>query len=93
MKATDITLSFFRQRLESKEQLVIREEHRGFVVYDTKRNDTGNRFHTLDDAQRYIKDRTTTPIVADEGMFSPMDAIKILELKAADMINIKLLFL
>ncbi len=39
---------------------------------------------------KYIKDRTTTPIVADEGMFSPMDAIKILELKAADMINIKL---
>jgi L-alanine-DL-glutamate epimerase-like enolase superfamily enzyme len=39
---------------------------------------------------KYIKERTTTPIVADESMFSPMDAIKILENKAADMINIKL---
>ncbi len=39
---------------------------------------------------RYIKNRTSTPIVADESMFSPKDAIKILETKSADMINIKL---
>ena len=42
------------------------------------------------DGLKYIKERTSTPIVADESMFSPRDAIEILEKKAADMINIKL---
>jgi len=42
------------------------------------------------DGLRYIKKRTSIPIVADESIFSPKDAIKILETKSADMINIKL---
>lgn len=42
------------------------------------------------DGLKYIKQRTSTPIVADESMFSPKDAIEILEKEAADMINIKL---
>ncbi len=42
------------------------------------------------DGLRYIKERTSIPILADESVFSPKDAIKLLELSAADMINIKL---
>lgn len=39
---------------------------------------------------KYIKERTSIPIVADESMFSPQDCIEILESQSADMINIKL---
>ncbi|MCF6172765.1 MAG: dipeptide epimerase [Campylobacteraceae bacterium] len=39
---------------------------------------------------KYIKTRTSIPILADESVFSPMDAIKILEEGAVDFINIKL---
>ena len=39
---------------------------------------------------KYIKDRTSISIVADESMFSPKDAIKILEKQAVDIVNIKL---
>ncbi len=39
---------------------------------------------------KYIKHRTSIPILADESVFSPMDAIKILEEEAVDFINIKL---
>ncbi len=39
---------------------------------------------------KYIRDRTTIPILADESIFSPKQAIEILELEACDYINIKL---
>jgi o-succinylbenzoate synthase len=39
---------------------------------------------------KYIKNRTTIPLLADESVFSAMDAIKILEAKAVDFVNIKL---
>ncbi|MFK5882658.1 MAG: dipeptide epimerase [Sulfurospirillum sp.] len=38
----------------------------------------------------YIKERTSIPILADESVFSPLDAINILEKKAVDFVNIKL---
>jgi o-succinylbenzoate synthase len=40
---------------------------------------------------KYITGHTLTPILADESVFGPMDAVKILEEHAADMINIKLM--
>ncbi|WP_134703913.1 dipeptide epimerase [Ammoniphilus sp. YIM 78166] len=40
---------------------------------------------------KWITDRVDTPILADESMFSPRDALKILEMRAADLINIKLM--
>ncbi len=39
---------------------------------------------------RYIKERTSIPVLADETVFSPMDAINILEKEAVDFVNIKL---
>ncbi len=37
-----------------------------------------------------IKERSTTPILADESIFSPEDARVLLEMQAVDLINIKL---
>ena len=39
---------------------------------------------------KYIKERTSIPVMADESVFSPMDAIKVLEAEAVDIVNIKL---
>ncbi|MBM7579151.1 dipeptide epimerase [Jeotgalibacillus terrae] len=40
---------------------------------------------------KYVTDHTYTPIMADESVFSPQDAIRVLEMRAADLINIKLM--
>ncbi|WP_343843663.1 dipeptide epimerase [Salinibacillus aidingensis] len=40
---------------------------------------------------KYIRDRVTTPIMADESVFSPADAFRLLEMEAVDMLNIKLM--
>lgn len=40
---------------------------------------------------KYVTDHTMTPIMADESIFSPRDAIRVLQLRAADLINIKLM--
>lgn len=40
---------------------------------------------------KYITDHTTTPIMADEAVFSVHDARRVLEMGAADLINIKLM--
>ena len=39
----------------------------------------------------YVTKYANVPVLADESVFSPEDAFKILEMKAADLINIKLL--
>ncbi len=39
---------------------------------------------------RYIKERTLTPLLADESVFSAKQAIELLEMDACDLINIKL---
>lgn len=43
------------------------------------------------DGMKEIRDRVSTTIVADESMFSPRDAYRIINEEAADMINIKLM--
>lgn len=40
---------------------------------------------------KFVTDHTMTPIMADESIFSPADARRVLELRAADLINIKLM--
>ncbi|GAA0605155.1 L-Ala-D/L-Glu epimerase [Virgibacillus siamensis] len=40
---------------------------------------------------KYVTDNTATPIMADESVFSPDDAKRLLEMHAADLINIKLM--
>jgi L-alanine-DL-glutamate epimerase-like enolase superfamily enzyme len=43
------------------------------------------------DGLRYVTQRTSTPILADEAVFTPRDAVEIIRTGAADMINIKLM--
>jgi len=40
---------------------------------------------------KYVTDNVSTLILADEAVFSTMDAIRIMEMRAADLINIKLM--
>ncbi len=40
---------------------------------------------------KYVTDNVSIPVLADESIHSPMDAIKVIEMGAADLINIKLM--
>lgn len=40
---------------------------------------------------RYIRQRVRTPLLADEAVFSPEDAVRLIQAGAADLINIKLM--
>ncbi len=43
------------------------------------------------DGMKYVTERVHTPILADESVFSPEDAIRLIQERAADLINIKLM--
>ncbi|MGN0482654.1 MAG: dipeptide epimerase [Lachnospiraceae bacterium] len=43
------------------------------------------------EGMRFVTSHTATTILADESVFSPMDAIRLFEMQAADMVNIKLM--
>lgn len=40
---------------------------------------------------RYVTERVHTPIMADESVFGPMEVVELIRLRAADIINIKLM--
>lgn len=40
---------------------------------------------------KYVTERSYVPVLADESVFSPLDAMKIIQSRAADLINIKLM--
>lgn len=40
---------------------------------------------------KYVTDNVSVPVVADESVFSPIDAINIIQNRVADMVNIKLM--
>lgn len=40
---------------------------------------------------KFVSSRVETPVLADESVFSPMDAIRLMEEHAADLLNIKLM--
>jgi len=40
---------------------------------------------------KFVTDHVSIPVVADESAFSPQDVFKIIQMRAADMINIKLM--
>ncbi len=42
------------------------------------------------DGMRYVTERVTTPVMADESTFGPKEVIDIIRMRAADIINIKL---
>lgn len=43
------------------------------------------------DGMAYVRDKTGFTIIADEGVFSPIDAVKLVKKDACDMMNIKLM--
>lgn len=43
------------------------------------------------DGLKFVTDNVSIPVLADESIFSPMDALNILQRRAADLINIKLM--
>ncbi|HSH37089.1 dipeptide epimerase [Schnuerera sp.] len=43
------------------------------------------------DGLKYVTQNVITPILADESCFSPLDALNIIQNRAADMVNIKLM--
>ena len=43
------------------------------------------------DGLQYVTERSDVPVLADESVFSPQDALTILTRRAADLINIKLM--
>ncbi|MDO5559807.1 MAG: dipeptide epimerase [Oscillospiraceae bacterium] len=46
--------------------------------------------HDLD-GMKYVTQRSYVPVLADESVFSPEDALKIMQMRAADLVNIKLM--
>lgn len=40
---------------------------------------------------KYVTDNSCIPVLADESVFSPEDAVKIMQMRAADLVNIKLM--
>jgi L-Ala-D/L-Glu epimerase len=40
---------------------------------------------------RYVTERVTTPIMADESVFGPAEVIELIRMRAADIVNIKLM--
>lgn len=43
------------------------------------------------EGMKYVTENSPIPILADESVFSPEDAVKIMQMGAADMVNIKLM--
>jgi o-succinylbenzoate synthase len=43
------------------------------------------------DGLKYVTERSYVPVLADESVFSPLDALKIMQMRAADLVNIKLM--
>ena len=43
------------------------------------------------DGLRYVTERSYVPVLADESVFSPEDAVRIMQTRAADLVNIKLM--
>ncbi|HVI26497.1 MAG TPA: dipeptide epimerase [Xanthomonadaceae bacterium] len=43
------------------------------------------------EGMRYVTERVHTPIMADESVFGPMEVIELIRMRAADIINIKLM--
>jgi len=43
------------------------------------------------EGMRYVTERSSVPVMADESVFSPADALTIMQMGAADLINIKLM--
>lgn len=43
------------------------------------------------EGMKFVTERAAVPVLADESVFSPQDALKIMQMRAADLVNIKLM--
>jgi L-alanine-DL-glutamate epimerase-like enolase superfamily enzyme len=43
------------------------------------------------EGMRYVTERVHTPVMADESVFGPMEVMELIRMRAADIINIKLM--
>lgn len=62
-------------------------QERGLDIELVEQPVAGRDFEGL----RYVTERSYVPVMADESVFSPEDAMKIMQMGAADLINIKLM--
>jgi len=67
-------------------RLLTKLENQGIVTELIEQPVKANDFRGM----KYIRDRTLTPLLADESIFSAKQAIQLLEMDACDFINIKL---
>lgn len=68
-------------------RIIRKMEDKGFDIELVEQPVPAHDFEGL----KYVTDNVYTPILADESVFSPLDAIKIIQNRAADLINIKLM--
>jgi len=66
--------------------LLTKLENEGIITELIEQPVRANDFRGM----KYIKERTITPLLADESVFSTKQAIELLEMDASDLINIKL---
>ncbi len=62
-------------------------QERGLDIEFVEQPVKGHDFEGL----KYVTERSYVPVLADESVFSPADALKIMQMRAADMVNIKLM--
>ena len=62
-------------------------ENAGIVLDLVEQPVKANDLHGM----RYVTERVGTPVMADESVFGPYEALEIIRLQAADIINIKLM--
>lgn len=67
--------------------LLRKMEDKGFNIELVEQPVSANDLEGL----KYVTQNVNTPILADESVFSPFDAVKIIQNRAADLINIKLM--
>ena len=85
----DITLRIdANQAWTAKESVVLltKLENKNIITELIEQPVKANDFRGM----KYIKERTITPLLADESVFSTKQAIELLEMDACDLINIKL---
>jgi len=68
-------------------RLLNQMQERGLDIELVEQPVKGKDFEGL----RYVTERSYVPVMADESVFSPADALKIMQMGAADLINIKLM--
>ena len=58
--------------------------------YDIELVEQPVKAHDLE-GLKYVTENSYVPVLADESVFSPEDAVKIMQMRAADLVNIKLM--